>query len=67
MKCHFHRVLNKKSNIYIIRYKSLQSCVCATPSFMLAQTSGTVGLTLFSCYLKAGKKLHKISINNTRY
>ena len=34
--------------------------VYATPSFILAQSSGIVGLTLFSCYLKARKE-------NTKY
>ena len=38
----------------------LQTCVYATPSFMLWQCSGIVGIALFSCYVKASKE-------NTKY
>ena len=40
--------------------------VSMRPSFMFAQSSGIVGLTLFSCFLKA-RKGNRISVNNTLY
>ena len=45
-------------NIYMW-YEYLQICDYATASFMLTQFSGIVGLTLFSCYLKARKECTK--------
>ena len=64
MKCNFHSVLIKKKlyiyiYIYILGYESIRTCFYATPSFMLAQSSGIVGLALFSCYLKARKEIRK--------
>ena len=52
MKCH--------STESSIKITILQTCVYATPSFMLGQCSGTVGFALFSCYVKASKE-------NTKY
>ena len=44
---------------YIIGYEWLQNCFYATPSFIFAQSSGIVGLALFSCYLKGRKEITK--------
>ena len=51
----------KKVYIYIykIGYEWLQNSFYVTPSFMLAQSSGRVGLTWFSCYLKWRKEITK--------
>ena len=44
---------------------SMQTPVYSNTSLIIAQSSGIINFTLFSCYLKNKERKYKISINNT--
>ena len=67
MKCHFHRVLNKKSYLYTSVWITINLCLCSS-KFRVAHAIFRHGRYYIIFLLRKSKKRkHKISINYTQY